>query len=532
MIKKIVLILTIATLIIALSACGRREYTIKVDEKLMSTIVTDNNRVYYEIFVGAFSDADGDGMGDLKGVINRLDYLNDGDPNSGKSLGIQGIWLMPIMKSPSYHKYDVVDYMSIDPKYGTMDDFEKLTSEASKRGIDIIIDLVINHTSNYHDWFRAARKAIIDGDMDSKYIEYYTLVTEETKESGKTYYPLANGYFYEGNFSDQMPELNLDSQYVKDEIIDIIEFWFSKGVHGFRLDATKYVFLHDTEKNIAFWKWFMDEVKKIKPDAYVVGETWSGDSLIAPYYEAFSNFDFGMSQSLGAIAATANAFDSVNSFVRYINQYRNMITGVNPDAILTPFISNHDMNRAAGYLSVSDYNMHMAANLYLWTYGTPFIYYGEEIGMYGSRGTEQTDANRRLKMLWGDKDKVSNPIGATFPDDRQTNGTVRSQQRDSNSLFNHYKKVIMIRNANPEIGRGVYTPLDFAGYYHFGGFLSTFENSTVGIFHNTGDEAITIDLSLYTNHQFLSIRGYAGYGEASLKNQTLTIDPMTSVVIK
>jgi glycosidase len=530
--KKIIVIFVFLSLMLTLAACGKNEHIVRLEENIVAEMVSDNYRVYYEIFVGSFSDSDGDGMGDLKGIINRLDYLNDGNPNSGESLGVQGLWLMPIMTSPSYHKYDVRDYKSVDPKYGTIEDFELLTKEASKRGIDVIIDLVINHTSNYHDWFRAARKAIIDGDFNNKYLDYYTLVTEENKESGKKYYPLANGYYYEGNFSDQMPELNLDSQDVRNEFIDIIKFWFSKGVHGFRLDATKYVYLNNKTKNIEFWNWFMEEVRKIKPNAYVVGETWSGDSEIADYYESFSNFDFGMSQSQGAIATTANGQDTVNNFVKYLNQYRNIVTSVNQKAILTPFISNHDMNRAAGYLSVSEYRMHMAASLYLLSYGTPFIYYGEEIGLFGSRGTEQTDANRRLKMIWGDNDKVSDPIGSTFPISRQINGSVKSQLKDSESLLNHYKKLIMIRNSNPEIARGSYTPLQFTGYYSFGGFLTTYENSTVGVFHNNGDEPLIIDLSLYANHYFQNVRGYAGFGFASLDGQMLTIDPMTTVVLR
>lgn len=526
--KGIILVLTS----FLLASCFNNEYSIKVDTNLESTMVNDNNKVYYEIFVGAFSDANDDGMGDLRGVINRLDYLNDGNPNSGKSLGIQGIWLMPIMRSPSYHKYDVIDYKSIDPKYGTMSDFEELTQTAKNRGVDIIVDLVLNHTSIYHEWFAAAKTAVANNDFSNKYASYYTLVTNETKESGKIYYPFVNNYFYEGNFSDQMPELNMDSQEVRKEIIEIIKFWFDKGVHGFRLDAAKYVFLNDLQKNLEFWNWFMAEVKKIKPDAYVVAENWSSDIQIAPYYESFSNFDFGMSQSGGAVAATAKGYDSVNAYVRYLNNYRNMVSRYNSNAILSPFISNHDMNRAAGYLSVQDHSMHVAANLYIWTYGTPFVYYGEEIGMFGSRGSERTDANRRLKMMWGDNDKVSNPIGSTFTDDRQTNGTVKSQIGKKDSLYNHYKKIIMIRNANPEIGRGTYTPINFEGYYEFGGFLSTYNNSTVGVFHNTGLEKITIDLSKFTNHKFSVIRGFAGKGNATLSGQILTLEPMTSVVLK
>lgn len=532
--KKFKILLTALFSLVLISSCGLGEHTVVLENisKSEFNVVRDNNRVYYEIFVGAFSDSNNDKMGDLRGVINRLDYLNDGDPSSGKSLGIEGIWLMPIMRSPSYHKYDVIDYKTIDPAYGTLEDFKELTKEASARGIDVIIDLVLNHTSSYHDWFRTARKAVNDGDMTNKYIEYYTLVTEAQKVPGRRYFSFAKDLFYEGNFSDNMPELNMDSELVKAEIVEIIKFWFDLGVAGFRLDATKYIYFNETRRNVEFWNWFMDEVRKIKPDAYVVGETWSSDILMAPYYEAFSNFDFGMAQSMGAIAAAAKGYDSVNSYVRYLNSYRNMVSKINPNAIMTPFISNHDQNRAAGYLSIEDHVMHMAATLYIWSYGTPFMYYGEEIGLLGSRGNENTDANRRLKMLWGDNDSVGNPIGATFDDARQINGTVRSQLRDDESLLNHYKKIIMLRNANPEIARGSYTPIVFESYYSFGGFISTYNNSSVGVFHNTGEDIITIDLSLYTDHKFSVVRGYAGKGKATLNGSILTLDPMSSVILK
>jgi glycosidase len=507
------------------------EYKI-VDEQLTPVSLEDQYRVYYEIFVGSFSDSNNDGYGDLQGIINRFDYLNDGDDNSGRSLGIEGIWLMPIMPSPSYHKYDVLDYKAIDPNYGTIEDFENFTTLANERDVRVIIDLVLNHTSSQHPWFKAARLAVQNNDFDNKYVGYYTIVTEEQKESGKRYYLLAGDYYYEGNFSSQMPELNLDNEDVRDEIKDIVSFWFEKGVAGFRLDAAKYPYLYDDDKNIEFWNWFVAECKKINPDAYIVGEVWSGDSLIAPYYESFSNFDFGMSTIDGAVTTAAKQRDDVNYFVNYIDRYRNLIEAVNPNAILTPFISNHDMDRAAGYLSLADYEMHMAANLYMLTYGNPFIYYGEEIGMKGSRSTEMTDANRRLAMLWGDGDTVTDPVGTTYSSTLQTNGTVAQQIEESDSLYNHYKKLIMIRKANPEIARGNYTALTFQGYYNFGGFLSTYEESTVGIFHNTGSVEITINLSGYTEYEFSQLRAYIGQGTAILSGQTLTISPKTSVVLK
>ena len=513
-----------------LSSCTK-EYIIE-DDLLLSQNIDDNYREYYEIFVGAFSDSNKDGIGDLQGVINRLDYLNDGEPDSGESLGITGIWLMPIMDSPSYHKYDVIDYYSIDSDYGTLEDFETLTKEAHDRGINVIIDLVLNHTSIYNDWFREAKQAVEDGDLDNKYIDYYTLVTDEEKLSGHTYYEFAGDLYYEGNFSSTMPELNMDNQDVLDEIVDIMTFWFDLGVDGFRLDATKYVYYGDDTKNIAFWNWFSSEAKKINEDAYIVGETWSSDNEIIEYYESFSNFDFGMAQSSGEVSLTANATYSVDSFVQYIISYRSRVEAVNEQAILQPFISNHDMNRAAGYLSVDDYRMQMAANLYILSYGTPFIYYGEEIGMKGSRSTENTDANRRLAMLWGDKDSVEDPIGSTYSIDKQTNGTVKDQLDDESSLYNHYKKLIMIRHANPEIARGTYTYLDFSSLFSIGGFISTYENSSVMVLHNTSGNAITINLADYTNLDFETIRAYVGMGEATLDGQMLTIDGLTSVILK
>ena len=528
--KSLIVILSVISLSLV-SCSSMREYKVK-DELLVSSNVVDNYRVYYEIFVASFSDSDEDGVGDINGLINRIDYLNDGDDNSGKSLGIEGIWLMPIMPSPSYHKYDVLNYKDIDSSYGTIEEFENFVNLAKERNIKVIIDLVLNHTSNLHPWFKNAQKAIQENDLENKYLDYYVLVTEDEKEQGKMYYPFAGDYFYEGNFSPSMPELNLDSTDVRNEIIDIISFWYEIGIDGFRLDAAKYPYFRNDDLNIEFWNWFVEECKKINPDTYIVGEVWSGDSLIAPYYESFSNFDFGMSGSEGAISAAAKQYNTINQYVSYLTNYRSMIEGYNPNAILTPFISNHDMDRAAGYLNLNNYEMFMAANLYLLTYGNPFIYYGEEIGMKGSRSNEMTDANRRLAMLWGDDDTVKDPIGTTYDNDNQTNGTVKSHLKDKESLYNHYKKLIMIRKANPEIARGSYTYLEFSGYYTFGGFLSTYKDSTVGVFHNVGDKEIIIDLSQYTDFTFTTLRAYVGINTASLEGQTLKIGPYTSVILK
>lgn len=179
--------------------------------------IEGNERLYYQIFVGSFSDSNGDGVGDLRGLINRFDYLNDGDLNSGKSLGIEGIWLNPIFASPTYHKYDATDYYAIDPKFGTEADLRELIELCHSRNVQIILDLVINHTSKQHPWFTQFQNAHKNGDTTSPYYDYYTYVTEKT--GGRAFYSIpGTSEYYEGNFSSDMPELNFDNPAVRQEM--------------------------------------------------------------------------------------------------------------------------------------------------------------------------------------------------------------------------------------------------------------------------------------------------------------------------
>ena len=174
--------------------------------------VSDNYRTYYQIFVGSFSDGNNDGIGDLRGVINRMDYLNDGNLLSGNDLGIQGIWLSPIFSSPSYHKYDVKDYYSVDWRFGTEEDLKKLIALCKERNVQLILDLVINHTSKEHEWFKAFKQARIDGDTENPYYDYYSCATEAEKLNGVTYQKNAGReYGWEGEFYGEKPELDLDN---------------------------------------------------------------------------------------------------------------------------------------------------------------------------------------------------------------------------------------------------------------------------------------------------------------------------------
>ena len=504
-----------------------RNEAIVNDGGVVTKLEDGNARVYYQIFVGSFSDSNGDGIGDLRGIINRFDYLNDGDPNSGVSLGVEGIWLSPIFTSPSYHKYDVTNYYEIDPQFGTMEDLQELIDLCHERGVQIILDLVINHTSRANKWYQEFVYAHQKGNTDSPYYDFYTWSDEKT--AGATWYPMSGSdKFYEGNFSSEMPELNFDNEDVKQAVVDVAKFYLDMGVDGFRFDAAKYIYYGDEPANADFWIWYMAELRKMKPDIYTVAEVWDGDALTFPYFASTNCFNFSMSQVSGKIAAAAKG-GNVNTLMSYVDNYIKSIREQKEDAMMVTFIANHDMDRAAGFLMTYTGHAYMAANLSILMPGSSYIYYGEEIGMLGSRGSANTDANRRLAMLWGDGDTVKDPVGANYSAE-QANGTVVEQWADGTSLYNHYKKLITIRKANPEIAYGEFTPLKTTG--KTGGFLCTYNGSTVAVLHNPTTEEVVVDLSAITDVPLTVLAAYVGLGKATLEGTTLTIGAQTSVVLR
>lgn len=504
---------------------------VKWDSKV-EVPATDNNRVFYEIFVGSFSDSNGDGIGDLRGIINRMDYLNDGDDKSGKSLGIEGIWLSPIFSSPSYHKYDVADYYAIDEKFGTMDDLKELVSLCHERNVKVILDMVINHTSSQNPWFKEFCTAHKNGDKDSPAYGFYTW--SDAPINGRSFRKIpGSDDYYECNFSGDMPELNFDNELVKEEIMDVASYYINNiGVDGFRFDAAKYVYYGEHEKNVEFWNWYMEKLHEMKSDVYTVAEVWDSDALIYKYEEALNCFDFAMSQTDGRISETAKKGD-VNRYTAYVENYINTVTDINDSAMIIPFIANHDMDRAAGYMQVSTGFAFVAANLYILGPGSPFIYYGEEIGEKGSRGASNTDANRRLAMLWGDDDSVRDPEGADFKLSKQSNGTLADQIGNGDSIYNYYKRLIMLRKANPEIALGDYKALAFSDT-KAGGFTATYEGSSVCVLHNTTMEEKTVDLSTVTDLSFGKLTATIGVGnpEGTLVGTLVTIPAQSSVILR
>lgn len=490
--------------------------------------VNDLNRVFYEIFVGSFSDGDGDGTGDLRGIINRLDYLNDGDPTSGLSLGVEGLWLTPIFASPSYHKYDVSDFYAVDPAFGSENDLKELIDACHARGMLIILDLPINHTGNQNAWFKRFLNAHITQNTESPYYDFYTWIDADAQTPAGRYfakYPSAR-LQYEANFSESMPELNFDDPAVRQAVLEVARHYLALGVDGFRFDAAKYIYFGDNKQSVEFWQWYIGELKKEKPDLYTVAEVWDGEGIINQYLASTSCFNFTLSQVNGLIAETAKA-GNVNRFTAYIEKYLNRIGKNGGQARSVLFISNHDMDRAAGYLTLASGNMMMAANLYLLSPGSPFIYYGEEIGMRGSRGSASTDANRRLAMLWGDGDSVQDPPGADYDVKNQTPSTVQALYADGSGLYNYYKRLLMIRKANPEIARGEYTALEFPDT-KVGGFLCTWQGQTVAVLHNTTGRTIEVELG----QTFKGINAVIGLGNASLQGTMLTLEGQTSAVLR
>ncbi len=461
---------------------------------------TDKYRTFYEIFVYSFWDSDGDGIGDLAGVTEKLDYLNDGDAATDSDLGVTGIWLMPIMPSDTYHKYDVKDYMAIDPVYGDMEDFDRLIEECGKRNINVIIDLVMNHTSSAHPWFVEAGeylKNLGDGEPDlteCPYVDYYHF----TKPAKMGYSQLkGTDWYYEAGFWSEMPDLNLYNENVRAEFEKIVRFWLDKGVAGFRLDAVKEFVSDDTEANVEILTWFNDMVKSIDPDAYLVGEAWTSQPEYAKYYASGmdSLFDFSFAGDDGNIYRLAGGLMGASSYGEYVVRGEERFAAVNENYVNAPFYSNHDMDRAAGYYS-GEWALQqakMGAALNLTMSGNAFLYYGDEIGMLG----KGKDENKRLGMRWtADPGAEGMCVGPRDADRNiaQTYPALDEQMGDGDSLYTYYKNLIRLRNQFPSIRKGVTEQISGISDKEVCALAKSYEGERVVILYNMSSQVKTVNL--------------------------------------
>ncbi|MBQ9987365.1 MAG: hypothetical protein IJP28_03200 [Erysipelotrichales bacterium] len=479
--------------------------------------VEKKGNVYYEIFVSSFYDSDGNGVGDLKGVEEKLEYLDD--------LGISGIWLMPIMPSPTYHKYDVVDYMSIDPAYGTMEDFESLVQSANEKNIDIIIDLVLNHSSSQHPWFQEAVSSMRNGtcEREDSYCDYYVFSDEKLAN----YYPvLGTDQYYEGVFTSEMPDLNLESEALRKDIEEIVDFWMAKGIKGFRLDAIMHYYGGNTAKNVEFLTWFNELVRSKREDAYIVGEAWTSSETVAKYYESgISCFDFALSQADGKIVSTIRSGRG-NALATIVSSYQDQIISYDTNAMNSIFISNHDQGRSAAYFYNSNEQTKLMASVYLLLPGTPFVYYGEEIGMLGSG----KDENKRLGYVWDSTNntgKCNDPSGADYT--KKIKDGLAQQQKDKDSLYSHYKKVITLRNQHSSYVNGTHMFIE-SGNEAVYMIESENEEESILTIHNFSPDTVIVECPVeYTN---ITGEIILTTGKSKLSNNTLEIPGMSTVIME
>ncbi len=471
-----------------------------------ATASSDKYRTFYEIFPYSFSDSDGDGVGDLKGITQRLDYLNDGDIKTTDDLGIEGIWLMPIMPSPSYHKYNVVDYKAIDEKYGTMDDMKELVSECHKRNINIIIDLVINHTSRKHEWYQKALEELREGKTDgyASYYHFEEFPAGTSKKGWEKATKAGGNWYYECNFDIDMPDLNLKSEKLREEIKGIVDFWLNDvGIDGFRLDAVLWYESTGIADSVSDLKWLYDYAKTVKSDVYMVGECWSSAGDIAQFYDsgADSFFNFSMQSATGNVVSSLNTKDG-KGYADYLVNWQNTIREHNPAGIDSPFISNHDTDRSAGFL-LTNTSRKMAAAMYLMAPGTPYIYYGEEIGMRGSG----RDENKRTGMYWSSTDNTGYVASIPNSENKETpEKGAYEQQKDDSSLQSFYRRAVRLRSQNPEIARGTLTSVDL-GNGEVGAYIAEYNGSKVMVVLNVGGNSnkVTIPADKFSVQE---VRGY------------------------
>ncbi len=420
--------------------------------KLLGESPDDNYRTWYEIFVYSFCDSNGDGIGDLQGVISKLDYLEE--------LGINGIWLMPIHPSTTYHKYNVTDYYAVDPTYGTMEDFEALMAECEKRDIHVILDLVVNHTGSENAWFKEAAaylQGLNGGEPDAaecKYLDYYFF--QQATGSGYCQVP-GTDWYYEAKFNFDMPDVNLGSEAVREEITAIMQFWLDKGVAGFRLDAAKEFYSGQVSKNIEVLSWLQQTATSLKPDCYLVAEVWESFAQIAEYYESgiTSIFNFAFGNSNGKIISVirgAGNSSTVTTYATALEKADKAYRGNNENYIDAPFLSNHDVGRIAGFCAADEYKTKLAGAMNLFMSGSAFIYYGEEIGMTGSGN----DPSMRAPMYWNearDNGTTELPPDCILPEEYPF-GSLEQQVHDDSSIYNYYRQAIAIRQALPVISHG------------------------------------------------------------------------------
>ena len=452
--------------------------------------------VFYEVYPRSFADSNNDGVGDLNGITSKLDYLKD--------LGVNAIWITPCFPSPQVDfGYDVSDYENIDPMYGTLADFDALESEAKKRNIHIILDFVVNHTSDQHKWFLDSESS-----RTSKYRDWY--IWRDGKGPGQPpnnwtslfggpawkFDPKTGQYYYH-YFYPQQPDLNWRNPAVKDAMFDVTRWWYDRGVSGFRLDAVDILFedpelrdnpVVDNEKDaygepveIKKYNTKLPEVHDVmrglrkvadKYNGVLIGETWTDN--IEELNEYYGRDNNELQLPMDFMFTTVNKLSPAD--------FRKQIAAVNGASGWPTFvISNHDIVRSYDRYGDGQHNDEIAklmAALYLTLRGTPIMYYGEEIGMKTTPPTRRQDVKdpigvkgwpkekgrdgERTPMQWNESVNAGFSTAKPWlpvPETYKTHN-VADELKDEDSVLEFYKKILALRHTNPALLDGNYTPLN------------------------------------------------------------------------
>lgn len=480
--------------------------------------------IVYEAYVQSFNDSDGDGIGDLPGLIEKLDYI--------KNLGANVIWLTPIFKSPLVDNgYDIADYEAINPIYGSMNDFKKLLQQAHERDLKIVMDLVVNHTSDQHKWFKESKK-----NRNNKYSDYY--IWRDPKEDGSaptnlgsafggsawTYVPERNQYYLH-LFAKQQPDLNWDNPQVRNDIYQMMKFWLDMGVDGFRMDSISFISkpskfedapLEDNKEYGAYYygsangphihEYLREMNQKVlsKYDVISIGETPHTTAREARLFVEPDRHELDMVFQFEHMHVDYGEFGRYSDVTFKMSDLRNSMTSWQNDLSWNSnYLGNHDQPRIVSrFGNDSKYRKEsakMLAMVFLLQKGTPFIFQGEEIGMTNlhiknidelkdleahniysflkSKGISDKDAlkmvnrktrdNARTPMQWNKEQNAGfssgNPWIEVNPNYLEIN--VKKDLQDSNSIYRFYQKLLKLRNNNQVLLDGNYdliTPEDSA----------------------------------------------------------------------
>jgi glycosidase len=439
--------------------------------------------VCYEVFVRSFYDSDGDGVGDLRGLIEKLDYVNDGNPETEDDLGARCIWLLPIAVSGSYHGYDVIDYYRVDPRYGTNDDFRRLVAEAHRRGIRVLVDMVINHASSDHPFFR---HALIH--PDSPYREWFRWSPSPgpPNEWGGDNWrrsPFRDEYYY-GFFSHTMPDLNWESEAVRREMKAVATFWLTKmGADGFRIDAVRHLMeeprraanvprTHDVLREYAAY------IRDVAPGAFTIGEVFDSTEVMRHYYpdQLDAYFAFEVADALIGAVRTGSGRALLDAVVE--------VEEAVPDQRWSPFLRNHDQTRTMYELAGDEARAGLAATILLTLPGLPFVYYGEEIGMTG----EKPDPRLRTPMHWSLGPAAGFTTGVPWEplQDDSLTANVEAMNRDPASLLSRYRRLIRLRDRSSALARGDFVPVH-GGVEQVAAYLRRTEAEVILVVANLGN---------------------------------------------